>query len=70
MAMDLAMVLGFTGVTKSLPSRKAVAMGEQPSAWAPLKRTLLSSTKPTLINSWKPLWILVNREPLARGATM
>ena len=55
MAMDLAMVWGLTGETKSRPSLKAWAMGEQPSAWAPLNRTALSSTRPTLMNSWKPL---------------
>ena len=70
MAIDLAIVLGFTGVMKSRPSAKAWAIGEQPSAWAPLKRTCFSSTSPTLMNSSKPLRILVNREPEARGATM
>ena len=49
--MDLAIVLGFTGEIKSLPSLKAWAMGEHPSACAPLKRTCLSSINPTLINS-------------------
>ena len=70
MAIDLAMVLGFTGVMKSRPSAKAWAMGEQPSAWAPLKRTGFSSTRPTFMNSSKPLRILVNSEPEASGATM
>ena len=55
MAMDLAMVLGLTGVMKSRPSLYAWEMGEQPSACAPLKRTSLASTSPVFTNSLKPL---------------
>ena len=36
MASDLAIVLGFTGLKKSRPDLKAVEIGEQPSACAPL----------------------------------
>ena len=69
MARDLAIVSGLTGRQKSLPSSNALATGEQPAAWAPLKVGSVPSSRPTSIHSWKPRAILVNSEPDAIGAT-
>ena len=69
MASDLAIVSGLTGRQKSCPSAKAVATGEQPSAWAPLNTGSVPSSRPASIHSWKPRAILVNSEPEAIGAT-
>jgi hypothetical protein len=46
MASERAMVLGRWGTTSSVPCFTATEMGEQPVAWAPKKRTGLSSTRP------------------------
>ena len=70
MASDLAMVLGLTGRMASVPCRKAVATGEQPSAWAPETRTAGSSgSSPTLPSSLKPLATLVSWLPDPIGTT-
>ena len=56
MASDLAIVLGLTGRMASVPWRKAVATGEQPSAWAPETRTAGSSgSRPDLAELGEPL---------------
>ena len=47
----------------------AVATGEQPSAWAPLKVGSSPSSSPTSSHSSKPRAIFVNSEPEAIGAT-
>jgi hypothetical protein len=69
MASDFAIVLGFTGLKKSRPDLKAVEMGEQPSACAPLIFVRTSSMRPTVFISWRPFQILVKREPDAIGMT-
>lgn len=69
MARDLAIVFGFCGRTTSWPPLYATETGEQPSAWAPKSLYGLSSTRPSLISSWRPLSILVNCEPDAIGMT-
>ena len=57
------MVLGFTGLKKSRPALKAVEIGEQPSACAPLILVLTSSINPTYFISWRPFQIFVKSEP-------
>ena len=69
MASDLAIVSGFTGRQKSLPSPNARATGEQPSAWAPWKTGSEPDRSPTSSHSSKPRAIFVNSEPDAIGAT-
>ena len=70
MASDLAMVFGFTGRMASMPSAKAVATGEQPSAWAPETRTDgSSSSRPTFQSSSNPLATLVSWLPDPIGTT-
>ena len=70
MANDLAMVFGFTGRMASVPSAKAVATGEQPSAWAPETRTAgSSSSRPTFHSSSNPLATLVSWLPDPIGTT-
>ena len=54
----------------SVPSAKAVATGEHPSAWAPEIRTAGSSgRRPTLPSSAKPLATLVSWLPDPIGTT-
>ncbi len=70
MASDLAMVCGLTGRMASVPSAKAVATGEQPSAWAPEIRTEgSSSSSPTFQSSSNPFATLVNWLPDPIGTT-
>src|ERR1700722_8791631 len=67
-ASDLAIVLGFTGLQMSWPLANAVAIGEQPSAWAPFILGRSPSTSPSSRHSSKPLAIFVNSDPDALGA--
>ena len=70
MASDLAMVCGSrTGRQISWPAANAVATGEQPTAWAPLKTGSAPSSRPTSSHSSNPRAILVNSEPEATGQT-
>ena len=68
-ASDLAMVSGLTGRQTSVPFAYAVATGEQPSAWAPLKAGSSPSTNPSSSHWANPLAIFVNNEPEAIGQT-
>jgi hypothetical protein len=54
----------------SQPSEKAVATGEQPSAWAPQKVGSSPSTRPISSHSEIALPSFVNREPEAIGLTI
>ena len=58
-----------SGLQTSQPSAKAVATGEQPTAWAPQNVGSSPSTIPSSIQSLMPLATLVNIEPEAIGAT-
>ena len=46
MASDLAIVSGLTGRQTSVPAAKAVATGEQPSAWAPFMVGIVALDQP------------------------
>ena len=63
------MVFGFTGLKKSRPALKAVEMGEQPSACAPLIFVGTSLIRPTDFISCRPFQILVSNDPDAMGIT-
>ena len=67
MAMDLAMVLGFTGLITTVPFLMAVVTGEQPLACAAKILLLTLSTRPSISNSWNAFHILVIRELPATG---
>ena len=69
MASDLAIVSGRTGLTVSQPFSYAVAIGEQPVAWAPNTLYVDSSTRSSLVSSRKALSTLVSSDPLAIGMT-
>ena len=67
MASDLAIVCGLTGLTASQPFSYAVAIGEQPVAWAPKTLYGVASTRPSLPSSPNALSTLVSSEPDAIG---
>ena len=69
MAIERAIVSGFCGRKLSVPSSKAVAIGEQPAACAPDMRVRGSSISPTWCSSLKPFQIFVKSEPEAIGTT-
>src|SRR5579884_2079330 len=69
MASDLAIVSGFTGRQKSCPAANALATGEHPSAWAPLKAGSSPPSNPASIHSSNPRASFVNSDPEAIGAT-
>ena len=64
------MVSGLTGRITFRPSLKAADTGEQPVAWAPKTLYGVSSTRPSVISSWKALSTLVSCEPEATGITI
>ena len=68
-ASDLAIVSGLTGRQKSRLASNAVATGEQPAAWAPLKAGSSPSSSPSSSHSSNPRAIFVNSEPEAIGHT-
>src|SRR5919107_383966 len=68
-ASERAIVDGFTGLTVSQPFSYAVAIGEQPVAWAPYTFHGEPSTSPSLVSSPKALSTLVSSEPDAIGMT-
>ena len=68
-ASERAIVFGRCGVMTSAPSLKAVATGEQPVACAPNKIGAGPSTRPSSMNSLKPLATLVSWLPEATGTT-
>ena len=53
MASERAIVDGFCGWISVSPVLTAVEIGEQPVACAPKKRTVLGSTRPSVISSSK-----------------
>ena len=69
MFSDLAMPVGFTGLTTSQPLSKAVAIGSQPADWAPKIVHSVASTMPAAVSSRNALSTLVSSEPDAIGMT-
>ncbi len=67
MASDLAIVFGLTGRQTSWPAAKAVATGEQPSAWAPFMRGSSPSIRPSSVHSSKALGDLREQRPRGDG---
>ena len=61
------MVFGFWGLISKLCRSQASTIGEQPAACAPLILVPRHSTNPSQASSFSPLYILLYREPLARG---
>ena len=68
MLSDLAMPVGFTGLT-SQPLSNAVAIGSQPADWAPKIVHSVASTIPAPVSSRNALSTLVSSEPDAIGMT-
>ncbi len=66
-ASERAIVFGRTGFTFA-PSANAVATGEQPSAWPPIRRGVVPSTSPSSSSSLKPWCTFENIAPDAIGA--
>ena len=69
-ASEWAAVCGFCGFSSPLPSRIAVAIGPQPSAWATLILVPAVSARPTVSSSSSPLWTREESVPPAAGITM
>ena len=68
-AIECAAVSGTCG-SSSPPPRIAVAIGEQPLAWAMLIFVPAVSARPTVCSSFSPLWTREERVPPAAGITM
>src|SRR4051794_8755891 len=69
MLSDFAIPVGLTGITSDAPDSNATAIGEHPADCAPNTRHADAGTSAAATSSLNALWILVNIDPDAIGAT-